>query len=243
MRLRVATQRVNEHGQPIGYDVPGWSPRPRPQPGPFEGRLCRVEPLLAEHAEALFEACAGPGNEDLWTYLPDGPFVDPGEFAARIGRTVADPGSVSVAVTDLDGTPLGLASYLRIDEPNGSVEVGGILLGRRLQRTTAATEAMYLMARHVFEDLGYRRYEWKCDALHAFSRAAALRLGFTYEGTFRNALVYKGRNRDTAWFAITDAEWARVAAGHRRWLSPENFDAQGRQRESLSTLVAGPARS
>jgi RimJ/RimL family protein N-acetyltransferase len=156
-----------------------------------------VVALGPEHADGLFATCAAPGTEHLWTYLADGPFPDREAFAARIAATVADPGSVSVAVLAADATPLGLANYMRLDPRNGSVEVGGILFGTRLQRTRAATEAMYLMARHVFEDLGYRRYEWKCDALNAPSRAAALRLGFAYEGTHRQAVVYKGRSRDT----------------------------------------------
>jgi RimJ/RimL family protein N-acetyltransferase len=151
---------------------------------------------------------------------------------------VEDPTSVSVAVCGPDGTPLGLANYLRIDPANGCVEVGNILLGRALQRTVAATEAMHLLAAHVFDDLGYRRYEWKCDALNALSQAAATRLGFRYEGTFRQAVVYKGRNRDTAWFSITDRDWPRVAAAHRAWLAPTNFAGDGTQRRSLSDLTS-----
>lgn len=150
---------------------------------------------------------------------------------------VEDPTSVSVAVCGPDGTPLGLANYLRIDPGNGCVEVGSILLGRALQRTVAATEAMHLMAAHVFDDLGYRRYEWKCDALNTPSTAAATRLGFRYDGTFRRAVVYKSRNRDTAWFSITDRDWPQVAAAHRAWLAAENFTGGGLQRRSLSDLT------
>jgi RimJ/RimL family protein N-acetyltransferase len=190
-------------------------------------------PLEADHADALYPTCAAPGTEQLWTYLSDGPFVDPAAFRDRIARTVADPAGESVAVLLPDGTPAGLASYLRIDEKQGSVEVGSILLGTALRRTTASTEAMHLMAAHVFDELGYRRYEWKCDALNAPSRATARRLGFTYEGTFRNAVVYKGRNRDTAWFSITDEEWPAVRAAQRAWLDPANFDPAGRQLRRL----------
>jgi RimJ/RimL family protein N-acetyltransferase len=202
-----------------------------------------VVALGPEHADGLFATCAAPGTEQMWTYLADGPFPDREAFAARIAATVADPGSVSVAVLAADATPLGLANYMRLDPRNGSVEVGGILFGTRLQRTRAATEAMYLMARHVFEDLGYRRYEWKCDALNAPSRAAALRLGFAYEGTHRQAVVYKGRSRDTAWFSITGEEWPALAAAYRRWLDPANFDGARAQRVALSALTAEVRRN
>ena len=223
--------------QPVGPDVPGWSPRERPRPGPFTGRFCSVVPLAVEHADALYPTCAAPGTEQLWTYLSDGPYPDRLAFRDRIARTVADPEGVAVAVLDPDGTPAGLAGYLRIDAANGSVEVGGILLGTALRRTPAATEAMHLMAGHVLGDLGYRRYEWKCDALNAPSRAAALRLGFRYEGTFRQAVVYKGRSRDTAWFSITDREWPAVAHAHRAWLDAANFDAAGEQRRPLRAFL------
>lgn len=235
--------RQNEHGQPVGEPVDAWSARARPQPGPFTGRHCSVVPLGPEHADGLFATCAAPGTEELWTYLADGPFPERDAFAARISSTVADPGSVSMAVLVPDGTPVGLANYMRIDPGNGSVEVGGILFGTRLQRTPASTEAMYLMARHVFEDLGYRRYEWKCDALNAPSRAAAVRLGFAYEGTHRQAVVYKGRSRDTAWFSITATEWPALAAAYGQWLDPANFDEAGVQRVRLSSLTAEVRRN
>ena len=224
--------------QPVGPPVGGWSARPLPGPGPFTGRFCSVVPLAVEHADALYPTCAAPGTEHLWTYLSDGPYPDPAAFRERVAGTVADPTAVSVAISDPAGTPLGIANYLRLDPGNGSVEVGGILLGTALQRTPAATEAMHLMAAHVFDDLGYRRYEWKCDALNAPSRAAAERLGFRYEGTHRNAVVYKGRSRDTAWFSITDTEWPAVAAAHRAWLDPANFDAEGRQLTSLREFTS-----
>jgi RimJ/RimL family protein N-acetyltransferase len=230
--------RMNEHGQPVGEPVPGWVPRRRPEPGPFEGRHGAVVPLRTEHARELFGSCSTPGTEPLWTYLAGlaGPFPDVASFEAALAALVADPGSVSVAITTPGGGAGGLASYMRIDPANGSVEVGGILLGTTLRRTTAATEAMYLMARHVFEDLGYRRYEWKCDALNTPSREAAVRLGFRYEGTHRSAVVYKGRSRDTAWFSITDEEWPALADGYDAWLAPDNFDDSGRQRRSLAEI-------
>jgi RimJ/RimL family protein N-acetyltransferase len=197
-------------------------------------------PLRPGHAEDLFASCSAPGTESLWTYLAGlaGPFPDVAALAAGLAGMVADPATVSVAVTDPHGTALGWASFMRIDERNGSVEVGGILFGTTLRRTPAATEAMYLMGRHVFEDLGYRRYEWKCDALNAPSVAAARRLGFAYEGTHRNAVVYKGRSRDTAWFSITDAEWSALAPAYERWLAEANFDEAGEQRTALSRLTA-----
>ncbi len=232
--------RINDHGQPIGEPVPGWSPRARPESGPFKGRFCTLVPLSADHAVDLYATCAGPGREPLWTYLAgaEGAFATVDDLAAYLDKTVHDPASISLAITGPDGRALGFANYMRIDPTHGSVEVGGILFGTELQRTTAATEAMYLMACHVFEGLGYRRYEWKCDALNAPSRAAALRLGFTYEGTFRNAVVYKGRSRDTAWFSITDSEWPALAAAYERWLGPANFAADGSQRTTLAAQVA-----
>ena len=233
------TPRTNELGQAVGDPVPDWTPRPRPDPGPFHGRTVGVVPLSSEHAAELYDGCHGPGTEGMWTYLAGlaGPFDDVAAFAAAMDRLVADPAAVSVAIT-VGGRAEGLASYLRIDPAHGSVEVGGILLGSRLQRTTAATEALYLMARHVLDDLGYRRYEWKCDALNAPSRAAADRFGFVHEGTFRNAMVTKGRHRDTAWYSITAEEWPALRRAYERWLDPQNFDADGRQRVSLRSLVA-----
>lgn len=232
--------RTNEHGQLIGEPVADWSPRRRPEPGPFDGRYCRVVPLRPADAQDLFATCSAPGTEPLWTYLAglDGPFPDATAFADGLAATVDDPTSVSVAVTTPEGRAVGIANYMRIDPANGSVEVGGILFGTSLQRTAAATEAMYLMARHVFEDLGYRRYEWKCDDLNAPSCAAARRLGFSYEGTHRNAVVYKGRSRNTAWFSITAEEWPALAAAYEQWLDPANFDEAGGQHTALSSLTA-----
>lgn len=232
--------RSNEHGQPVGDAVPGWSPRQRPAAGPFAGLHCAVVPLRPDHADDLYPTCAAPGTDALWTYLAgmDGPFPDPATLAVALAETVADPSKVSVAVTTPAGRAVGWASYLRIDPANGSVEVGGILFGTDLRRTTAATEAMYLMARQVFEELGYRRYEWNCDALNAPSRSAALRLGFAYEGTHRHAVVYKGRSRDTAWFSMTDEEWPVLAAAYEEWLAPANFGPDGAQRVALSALTS-----
>lgn len=217
-------------GQPVGPALPGWQPCPFPDVAVLEGRWARVEPLTENHADELYAELCGPDDDDLWTYLPEGPFADHAEFVRFIGRRAEDLATVPLVISGKRGAK-GMANLMRIDPANGSVEIGWIVLGRRLQRTTAATEAMYLIARHVF-DLGYRRYEWKCDSLNEPSRRAAARLGFTFEGRFRQHIVYKGRNRDTDWFSITDEEWPRLAAAYERWLDPANF-VDGVQQEPL----------
>ncbi len=213
---------TDDVAQPTGKPLPHWQPCPFPDVAVLRGRWCRVEPLLADHAEELYAELCGPGNDDLWTYLPAGPFHEKAGFVRLIDEAAADLGAVALVIRDADGRACGMARLMRIDPANGVVEIGWVVLGKRLQRTTAATEAFALIAGHVF-DLGYRRYEWKCDALNEPSRRAAARLGFTYEGRFRNALVYKGRNRDTDWFSIIDEEWPRLATGFREWLGPANF--------------------
>lgn len=220
---------------PVGDPVPGWSPRPRPG-GSMSGRTCRVDPLEDRHVAALHDALDVDSPASLWTYYPAGPFSTAEDLGAWLETRTADPATAAHVIVTPDGVPTGLACFLRIDADNGSVEVGNIVLSAALQRTTEATEAMYLMMRHVFE-LGYRRYEWKCDALNAPSRRAAERLGFTYEGTFRQAVVYRGRNRDTAWYSITDGEWPAVRAELERWLAPENVDDAGRQRTRLDVTA------
>jgi RimJ/RimL family protein N-acetyltransferase len=198
-------------------------------------------------ARPLWEAFGLDADGRNWTYLPYGPFAafDDFEQWVRDSSAGADPQFHAVAPCSSSGEPeasavtaaAGVASYLRMAPATGVIEVGHIHFSPRLQHTPSATEAMYLMMRHVFE-LGYRRYEWKCDALNAPSRRAAQRLGFSFEGIFRQAVVTKGRNRDTAWYACTDGDWPALRAAYERWLGPENFDAQGRQRESLSSLTA-----
>lgn len=212
---------------PVGDPVPGWAPRPRPG-GDMVGRTCRVVPLADAQIVVLHAALDVNSPAALWTYYPAGPFATSADLGAWIATRTADPGTSAHVITTPDGGPVGLACYLRIDQSNGVVEIGNIVLSAALQRTTAATEAMYLMMRHAF-DLGYRRYEWKCDALNAPSRRAAERLGFSYEGTFRQAMVYRGRNRDTAWYSITDGQWPAIRAELERWLDPTNFDADGDQ--------------
>ena len=204
----------------------------------MSGRFCRVEPLNVErHAADLFAANGAAKDEANWTYLPYGPFETFDAYRAWVAKVSAADDPLFHAIIDLaTGRAVGVASLMRIDPASGAIEVGGINYSPLLQRKPAATEAMYLMMRRVFDELGYRRYEWKCDALNAPSRAAARRLGFRFEGIFRQVVVYKGRNRDTAWFSIIDSEWPGLKAAFERWLDPANFDEQGNQRRKLSTL-------
>jgi len=199
-----------------------------------------VEPVdVARHAADLHDANMDDAEGRNWTYLSSEPPGDADAYAAWLAKMSAGGDPMFHAIVDArSGKAVGVAAFLRIDAANGVIEVGHINYSPRLQRTVAATEAMALMMRRVFDELGYRRYEWKCDALNAASRASAERLGFQYEGIFRQALVYKGRNRDTAWFSITDREWPEVKDALDRWLDPSNFDADGRQRRSLRLLRA-----
>jgi RimJ/RimL family protein N-acetyltransferase len=195
-----------------------------------------LEPLNAElHAADLWEAVHG--DDEVWAYLADGPYVDEAALRRAVAAKQLGPGAVFFALLiRSSGCAEGYASYMRMDSANGVIEVGNILMAPSLQRTTAATEAMYLMARHAFEDLGYRRYEWKCNANNAPSRRAALRYGFTFEGIFRQHMVVKGANRDTAWFSMLDSEWPARKAAFEAWLDPANFDANGRQINRLAQL-------
>ncbi|MGE0715216.1 MAG: GNAT family N-acetyltransferase [Alphaproteobacteria bacterium] len=230
---------TNAFGQPIGSPVAGWAPRPRPPRTPMVGRFCRVEPLdVARHAAELHEANGDDADGRNWTYLGIDAPPDLAAYRAWLEKMAAGDDPLFHAIVDSStGKAVGVATLMRIDPPNGVIEVGNINYSPRLQRRPAATEAMFLMMRRVFDELGYRRYEWKCDSLNMPSRAAALRYGFRYEGTFLQAIVYKGRNRDTAWFSITDAEWPKVKAAFEQWLDPANFDAEGRQRVSLKSLT------
>jgi RimJ/RimL family protein N-acetyltransferase len=206
------------------------------------GRFCTVEPLDPErHAAQLFDAFAEDDGR-MWTYLPRGPFAstaDYREWAAGAAR-LDDPLTHAI-IDNASGAAIGTAAYMRIDEAFGVIEIGSITYSPRLQRRPAGTEAMYLMMRRVFDELAYRRYEWKCNSLNMPSRAAALRLGFWYEGLFRQATITRGRNRDTTWFSVIDSEWPTLRTAFERWLDPANFDAQGRQRQSLASLRSGSA--
>ena len=203
------------------------------------GRTCRVEPLdAARHARALFAADALDREGVSWTYLPYGPFQTPDAYTAWVTDVTSRTDPFFHAIVDrATNAPIGVASFLRIDPPSGSIEVGHIHYSPKLQRTIAATEAMYLMMQRAFT-LGYRRYEWKCHSLNTASRAAAQRFGFSYEGIFRQARVDKARNRDTAWYACIDKEWPALDRAFRTWLDPANFDADGRQRRRLSELTS-----
>ncbi|HEX8172033.1 MAG TPA: GNAT family protein [Thermoanaerobaculia bacterium] len=231
-------ERLNAHGQPVGFAVEGWMPRAFPPRTPMLGRYCRVEPLdIDRHAAELHEANLDDPTGRNWTYLNSEPFTDLDAYRTWLTKMSATNDPFFHAIVDArTNQAVGVAAYLRIDPPNGVIEIGHINFSPRLQRTPAATESMMLMMSRVFDELRYRRYEWKCDALNEPSRLAAARLGFTYEGLFRQHLVYKGRNRDTAWFSILDREWPARKAEFERWLAPENFDESGRQRTSLQRV-------
>ena len=210
----------------------------------MQGRLCRLEPLdVAKHAAALHEAHALDREGRNWTYLPYGPFASAADYTRWVEWAAAqeDPQFYGI-VERVTERPVGAASYLRIEPAMGVIEVGHLAFSPALQRTPAATEAMYLMMRRVFDELGYRRYEWKCDSLNAPSVAAARRLGFRFEGTFRQAVVIKGRNRDTTWLSIIDREWPAVKQALEAWLAPANFDPAGAQRRRLGELMAAARR-
>jgi RimJ/RimL family protein N-acetyltransferase len=206
-------------------------------PTTLRGRYVTLEPLQAErHTAALREAVRG--QDELWTWLADGPFSTESELREALAQKQAATAAVFLAVVPAaTGKAAGYASYMRIEPAHGVIEVGNILLSSGLQRTTAATEAMYLMARHAFDNLGYRRYEWKCNAQNQPSRRAALRLGFTFEGIFRQHMVIKDLNRDTAWFSMLDHEWPARKAAFEAWLDPANFDEAGNQRRSLAEIA------
>jgi RimJ/RimL family protein N-acetyltransferase len=212
------------------------SPAQRPKRIVLPGRVATLRPFDAgSQAEALYAGTHGPERDDLWRYMGDGPFTGFAGYvqAFREKEKSLDPLFLAI-VDNVTGLPVGQAAYMRIEPAHRSIEVGNIMFTPALQRTCGATEAMYLMARHVFDDLGYRRYEWKCNALNQPSRLAALRLGFTFEGVFRQHMIVKGRNRDTAWFSMLDSEWPRLRANFEQWLAPANFDQSGRQKVSLS---------
>lgn len=235
--------RINELGQPIGPPVSGWAARPHPHTPVLTGTYCRLERLDPHgHAEQLFAADQLDAPGESWTYLPYGPFTTPADYRRWIEQVSGGDDPLFYAIIDTDRAAggeeqraVGVLSLLRIQPEVGVIEVGHVHYSPLLQRRRAATEAQYLVAGHTFDELGYRRLEWKCDALNAPSRSAAERLGFSYEGTFRQATVVKGRSRDTAWYSITDGEWPGLRDRFARWLHPDNFDAQNRQRTSLGS--------
>jgi RimJ/RimL family protein N-acetyltransferase len=219
------------------------SPARRAQHCTIAGRYVMLAPLDPQaHAGALWERSSGPENDRLWIYLFNGPFRERAAFDADLEAKAASQDPLFFTILEnTSQSATGYAAFLRIEPAHRCIEVGSILYTPVLQRTRGAAEAMYLMARHVFEDLGYRRYEWKCDALNAPSRRAALRLGFSFEGIFRQHMIVKGRNRDTAWYAMLDSEWPARKAAFERWLDPSNFNADGVQKSSLSSASPGIA--
>lgn len=206
-------------------------PRPRPSRIALEGSYCRLEPLAPAHATALFDSCRAPV---LYDWLPDAPPADAPAMDAWVAKAIASNDPLFFAVVDRTSSKaVGRQALMRITPEHGVIEIGNICWGEGAARTRIATEALFLFARHAFDELGYRRFEWKCNDLNAPSKAAALRFGFSYEGLFRQHMWVKGANRDTAWFSIVDAEWPGLRAEYERWLAPENFDAQGRQKTHL----------
>ena len=232
---RPTSPHQNVLGQPVGASLSDWTPRPFPARETMQGRTCRLEPLdPARHADDLIEAFARDAEGRTWTYLPYGPFESADAHRAWLREISSQRDPQFYAIVDeATGRAIGQASYLRIDPANGAIEVGHLAFSPLLQQTTAATEAMYLMMRRALEEYGYRRYEWKCDSLNGPSWSAAERLGFTFEGIFRQATVPKQRNRDTTWLSILDGEWPAIRDALEGWLAPGNFDAEGRQRRSL----------
>ncbi|MCK9200536.1 MAG: GNAT family N-acetyltransferase [Gallionella sp.] len=229
---------TNPLGQPIGFPVPDWKSAARPVRKSMAGRFCRLEPLdAAQHAADLYAANALDAEGRNWTYLPYGPFDSLASYRAWVEQVSATTDPLFFAIVSLaTNKAVGVASFLRIDPANGSIEVGHLNFSPLMQRTPVATEAMHLMMKEAFA-LGYRRYEWKCNALNQPSRQAAQRLGLSFEGIFRQAAVNKGRNRDTAWYAAIDKEWPALDDTFRAWLSPDNFDDAGIQRVALSRLT------
>ena len=229
---------LNEFNQVIGSPV-DWPGAKKPQRDIIRGRFCQIEPLDAGlHASDLYRVFTKDQDASLWTYLPFGPFDNEQQFEQLVTGMSLSKDSVFYTIVDLStAKPVGIAAYLRIKPDSGSIEIGSIVFSSRLQKTAAATEAMFLLMRYAFKALGYRRYEWKCDSLNAPSRRAAERLGFQYEGLFKQALVYKGRNRDTAWYSVLDKGWPSLEQGFERWLDKSNFDAADRQRYSLKELI------
>jgi RimJ/RimL family protein N-acetyltransferase len=231
-------------GNPLGPIVEGGSALRPPRGTKLIGRYVTVVTMTTEHIDPFFPHVSGPDNASLWDYMMGGPFDSISEFRSMFESQIASQDMALYAIipsaepktSEGADNVVGCASYIRFDTKNRTAEVGSVLFSPKLKRTPAATEAMYLMARHAFEDLGYRRYEWKCNALNAPSRRAADRLGFTFEGIFRQHLIVKGRNRDTAWFAIIDQEWPGIKTAFDRWLHPSNFDHDGTQRRTLESF-------
>ena len=231
--------RKNQFDQPIGDEVPGWTGAKPPPRKPMAGRLCRIEPLDAgAHLDDLYEAYSRDRDGKLWTYMAMGPFDSRDALRAWMEAATETDDPFFHAIVDLStDKAVGMGAYMRIQQSVGVIEIGSIAYSPQLQRTPLATEAMFLFMARVFDELGYRRYEWKCDSLNVASCRAALRLGFSYDGIFKQAVVYKGRNRDTAWYSILDGDWPSLKAAYLAWLDPENFDERGEQKRKLQDFM------
>jgi len=234
-----AIQKTIEAGMPVGLPIDDWKSSQVPPKTVMRGQYCHVEPYVVElHCSELYQSLSLNTDFRNWTYLPYGPFSDEDGFRQWSQSACAGDDPLFHIVKDLQTEKIvGLASYLRISPDVGSIEVGHIHFSPLMQRTRMSTESMYLMMSRVFEELGYRRYEWKCDALNAASRNAAERYGFQFEGIFRQATMYKGRNRDTAWYSVIDSEWPQLREGFKLWLSLENFDRKGQQVRMLKDCL------
>lgn len=233
------THSLNNLGQAVGPEVTGWREAAMPSKEPIKGQFCRIEPLNSiDHLDDLYEAFSDDRDGALWTYMPVGPFKSKNDFHTWLDSTHAMDDPQFHAIIDLTTSKaIGLAAYMRIKPNVGVIEVGSITYSPQLQRTRLATEVMFLLMRRAFDELGYRRYEWKCDSLNAASRKAAERLGFSFEGIFRQALVYKGRNRDTAWYSILDRDWPLLKNAYLDWLDQNNFDEHGLQKQKLQHFI------
>ena len=232
------SEHKNSLGQPIGFPMKDWTGCELPLRSEMLGQYCRLEPIdIQLHADDLYQAYGKDQYQSNWTYLSYGPFENKADFVTWLEATSLGDDPQFYTVIDLKSNKaVGVATYLRINPKDGVIEVGHIHFSPLMQQTAISTEVMYLMMRHVFNELGYRRYEWKCDSLNGPSRAAALRLGFQFEGVFRQLTIYKGRNRDTAWFSILDKEWPKLEVAFKNWLDPQNFDETGKQRSSLASF-------
>jgi RimJ/RimL family protein N-acetyltransferase len=230
--------RKNQFGQSIGPAVEGWSKRALPSRSAMAGRYCRLEPIdTGRHAGDLFAAYMESPDSRDWTYLFHERPERVEELRDYLSRLAASEDPLHFTIVEAaTSRAVGTAALMRIDPVHGTIEVGSIAFSARMKKTPAGTESMYLMMRRAFDELGYRRYEWKCDSLNTPSRSAAQRYGFTFEGIFRNAVVYKGRSRDTAWYSITAQEWPQVRAAFETWLAPDNFDERGNQRRRLAVI-------
>lgn len=231
----MTNHQLNSLGQPIGFPTPDWQACDKPPRTDMQGRFCRLEAIdVAAHSEQLFAAFRQDKDNFNWTYLPYGPFNELSDFQHWLSSQCLGEDPLFHTIIDVKtGQAVGMASYLRIDPAPGVIEVGHIHFSPLMQQTPMATECMYLMMKRAFDELGYRRYEWKCDDLNGPSKQAAKRLGFSYDGLFRQATMYKGRNRDTAWFSILDGDWPKLKARFEAWLQADNFDAHGQQIKRL----------